>query len=87
MLTKKQAEYTQTVWLHIDDVIEIGTYKHIIYLAQQLHEFKKVRLQGSKSKSTLAFSVIRSVLMSEFEQKFIFEFRGYKNKSLTSGEN
>ena len=70
---KNQAEFTQTISLDIDSSITSNTCKHVLYLAQQLYQFRKIEFYGSDLNLEVAFNGIKSLLMSEFHQKIMFE--------------
>ena len=71
---KHQAEFTQKICLMIDNEISKETCKHLIYLSQQLYQFRKVEFKGVELKFDSIFHGIKSVLKSEFHQKIMFEY-------------
>ena len=84
---KKQAAFTQNIWLYIDDAIENEAYKHLIYLAQQFYQFKTVNFAGPKWNFEIVFNGIKSLLLSKFNEKNMFSYNETRVDSLTSGDN
>ena len=84
---KNQAGFTQSIFVYTEDAISNDTCMHLIYLAQQLYKFKMVSFGGPNLNLEFVFKGIMFLLMSEFDQKFMFEYERSTTDSTIFDEN
>ena len=86
-LNKKQVVLTQNIDLYVNDGLPKDTYKYFIYLAQQLHQIKKVKFEGPASNLEVVFSGIKVLLLSELYQKIMFKYERDISKEIVSDDD